>query len=246
MQATKMRSDRLVDDLMTRNAVTVSSDDTIHAAAGLLAEHEISGAPVVDDGKLVGIVTEADLIRGAFPPARIDRPGSFKHVFQILFRGRRALFVEDASVASIMTNHVVTVGPKTTISEAAATMDGTGVKRLPVVDDKGHLIGIISRADLMASIGRSDEELRYAVLAAIRLAGEETVEDVEVDVHEGTATLRGTADRRTTKDIALKLAADVPGVLDVVDRLDYKIDDTLDLPRQKDPWAIGALVKHVQ
>ena len=246
MRPGSFRNKTTVDDVMSRAVVTVAPSDTIHSAAARLTDHEISGAPVVERDELVGIVSEADLIRGAFPPARIDRPGSFKHAVRLLLRGRGALFVEDTSVASLMTENVVTVRPTTTISEAAATMDGTGVKRLPVVDDEGHLIGIISRADLVETIARTDHELTLAVLAAIRLLGEETVDDVTVDVENGIVTLSGTADRKTTRDLALKMAADIPGVLEVIDRLDFKVDDTRDLPRQKDPWAIGPLVKHVR
>ena len=92
---------------------------------------------------------------------------------------------------------------------------------------------------------RTDEELRTAVLNALALAGEENVENVTVYVEDGTVTLRGTADRKTTKQVALRLAADVLGVVDVIDRLDYEFDDTTEIPRQKDPWAIGPLVKYV-
>src|SRR5687768_16973393 len=136
---------RTAGDLMSRAVVTISPNDSIHSVAARLAENGISGAPVVDRGELVGIISEADLIREAFPPARIERPGSVTHSLRLLLRGRGALFVKDASVASVMTRNVVTVLPTTGLSEAAAKMDGMGLKRLPVVDDKGHLIGIVSR-----------------------------------------------------------------------------------------------------
>lgn len=235
---------RTVGGVMTRDPVTVSPSETIHAAAARLSDYEISGAPVVDDGKLVGVVSETDLVRAAFPPAPIDSPGSPTRTLLGLFlRGRAAGLPEDATVASVMTEDVVSTGPSASLSEAAATMEHRGLKRLPVVDYGDHLVGIISRADLVAAIARTDAELRDDVVDAISLAGEESVEDVEVQVREGTATLSGTADRRSTKDVALKLAARVPGVLEVVDRLDFESDDTTDIPRQKDPWAIGPLVK---
>lgn len=230
--------------VMTREPVTVSPTETIHAAAARLAEYRISGAPVVDEGKLVGIVSEADLVRAAFPAAAIDRPRSpARTILGLFLRGRAAGLPEDATVASVMTEDVVITAPAASLSEAAAVMDHRGLKRLPVVDYGGHLVGIVSRADLVAAIARTDEELRDDVLGAIARAGEESVEDVEVQVRQGTATLSGTADRRSTKDLALKLAARVPGVLEMVDRVDFESDDTNDIPRQKDPWAIGPLVK---
>lgn len=234
-----------VADVMTTDPVTVTTDDTIHAAAARLADYRISGAPVVDEGKLVGIITEADLIRAAFPPATIDRGGSLRSLLAQLLRGRVAHLAEDATVESVMTDRVKTVGPRTTVSDAAATMDGTGLRRLPVIDEEGNLIGIVSRADLVATIARTDEELRADVLDALMLAGEESVEEINAEVHAGVVTLRGTADRKTTKQVALNLAAEVPGVIDVIDRLEFRSDDTIDLPRQKDPWANGPLVKHV-
>lgn len=235
---------RTVAGVMTRHPVTISPDQTIHEAAARLTKYRISGAPVVAKGELVGVISELDLMRAALAPAAIDRRRSTTATLLGLFlRGRLARVPEDATVASAMTRHVVTVEPTTTLSDAAATMQRSRLKRLPVVDDEGHLIGILSRADLVAAMARTDEELHADVLDAIALAGEEAIEDIEVEVHEGTATLRGTADRKTTKDVALRLASQVPGVIDVVDALGFRSDDSKDIPRQKDPWAVGPLVK---
>ncbi|HEV2756551.1 MAG TPA: CBS domain-containing protein [Actinomycetota bacterium] len=233
-----------VGGTMTREVVTVSPSETIRAAAARLARHGISAAPVVDRGKLVGIVSEADLVRVAFPPATTGRGGpATMTLLGLVLRGRATGLPEHATVESVMTRHVVTVEPSASLADAVRTMDRLRLKRLPVVDDEGRVAGIISRADLVSSIARTDEELRDDVIDAIRLAGEESVADVEVDVTEGTATLSGTADRKSTKDLALRLAARVPGVLEVVDRLEFESDETKDIPRQKDPWAIGPLVK---
>src|SRR5688500_17034363 len=93
---------RTEGDVTTRAVVTDAPNDAIHSVAARLAENGISGAPVVDRGELVGIISEADLIREAFPPARMERPGSVTHSLRLLLRGRGALFVKDASVASVM------------------------------------------------------------------------------------------------------------------------------------------------
>jgi CBS domain-containing protein len=235
---------RTVADIMTRETVTLSPTDTVHEAAARLAQHRISGAPVVDQGELVGILSEADLMHAAIPPASIEKTRSTTMaVLGLFLRGQATVPGEDATVGSVMTDDVVTIGPTTSIWDAAAVMERRRLKRLPVVDDEGDLIGIISRADLVAAMARTDEELREDVLDAISIAGEESVKDVDVEINQGSATLTGTADRKTTKDLALKLAAQVPGILEVVDRLAFEADDTKEIPRQKDPWAVGPLVK---
>lgn len=235
---------RSVVEVMTDKPIALSPNDTLHEAAALLAEHHISGAPVVDNGSVVGIVSEADLMRAAIAPAKVDRPrSSTMTLLGLLLRGQVNQPSHDARVASVMTDDVVTVAPSATIWDAASMMEQRGVKRLPVVDKDGQLAGIVSRGDLVGAMARTDEELRDDVREAMSIAGEESVSGVEVEVERGTATLTGATDRKSTKSIALKLAAQVPGILEVVDRLDFHSDDSEDIPRQKDPWAVGPLVK---
>lgn len=233
-----------VADVMTTETVALSPSDTLHEAAMLLAQRNISGAPVVQDGAVVGIVSEADLMRAAIPPAKVDKPRSSTMTLLGLFlRGQVSQPSDDATIASVMTDDVVTVTPTASIWEAASTMESRDVKRLPVVDKTGALVGIVSRADLVGAMARTDEELRADVREAMSIAGEESVAGVEIEVERGTATLTGATDRKSTKSIALKLASQVPGILEVVDRLEFESDDSGEIPRQKDPWAIGPLVK---
>lgn len=233
-----------VADVMTHESVSLSPSDTLHEAAALLAQNNISGAPVVENGTVVGIVSEADLMRAAIPPAKVDKPrSSTMTLLGLLLRGQVARPSEDATISSVMTEDVITVAPTASIWDAASTMARRGVKRLPVVDKEGKLVGIVSRADLVGAMARTDDELREDVREAISIAGEDSVKGVEVEVQRGRATLTGATDRKTTKEIALKLAAQVPGILEVVDRLEFESDDTREIPRQKDPWAVGPLVK---
>lgn len=235
---------RTVADIMTRDVVTLSPKETIHEAAARLAERRISGAPVVDDGRLVGVISEADLMRTAIRPASIGKARTSTMALLGLFlRGQATHPTEDVTVGSVMTSSVVTAAPTTGIWEAASKMEREGFKRLPVVDGD-DLVGIISRADLVAAVARTDTQLRDDVLEAIAIAGEDSVERVEVEVHRGVVALTGITDRRTTKSLVLKLAARVPGILEVVDHLGFESDDTREIPREKDPWAVGPLVKH--
>jgi CBS domain-containing protein len=216
-----------VKDVMTHLVVTFQPSDSVHEAARRLAQNHISGAPVVTRGKVIGIVTEYDIVRAIARPAPIDRKLSFLDLLtQDVHKTngneeQRGMRVED-----IMTRHVAVITDEATIWEAATSIERRGVKRLPVVDDHGRLCGIISRADLVRVMGRSDPVIRSEVLDTIAALGLDTIGDVAVKCLRGTVTLSGRVDRKTTHEIAVKLAANVPGVLQVLDRLEHEWDDT--------------------
>ena len=139
-----------VGDFMTRRVVTVPPDATILSAAQLMLEHKISGLPVVDDhGRIVGIVSEHDLLR------RHDDGMKRPHWLQLMI-GEAELAGESAGfhvrkVSEVMTRDPVTVAPAFPIGEACRLIEDRGIKRLPVVQD-GMLVGIIARADLMRAL----------------------------------------------------------------------------------------------
>ena len=123
-----------VEDVMTRLVVKLYRNDSIHEATARLAQNDVGGGPVVEAGQVVGIVSAGDL----------------------------ATALEDARVGWIMTERVVTIGPDATIVEAAGVMDRYGVKRLPVCDDQGDLVGLVSRSDLVGALARTDAHPRSA------------------------------------------------------------------------------------
>lgn len=233
-----------VGEIMTRLVVKLYPKDTIHDAAMRLAQNHISGAPVVRDGKVVGIVSEADLVRAAIPPARVDH-GSRTTVglLGLVIRGQITGPFAETMVQSVMSEYVVTIGPSASVWDAAALMERHGVKRLPVTDEAQNLLGIVSRADLINVMARTDDDLRTEVLESISVLGDEAIDDVRVQVENGIATLRGRTDRKTTRDLTVKLAANVPGIVEVLDRLEFEWDDMKAIPHVKDPWAVGPLVK---
>jgi CBS domain-containing protein len=112
-------------------------------------------------------------------------------------------------------------------------MDDERVKRLPVVDEQGHLVGIISRRDLLRVYLRDDaairDDIREQVLRQTLWIDPDTI---TVEVDRGVVTLGGTADRRSTVGIAVRLCEAVDGVVDVVDNIGYEYDDTADLNRR--------------
>jgi CBS-domain-containing membrane protein len=131
--------------------------------------------------------------------------------------------------SELMTEPVVTIQPGTSLAAAAKLMEAQHVKRLPVVDDLGRLIGIVARRDLLKPHLRPDPEIREEVVEQV-LRGVMMIDPlaVEVDLTDGVVTLRGTVDRRSTATITARLTAAVPGVVSVVDQLRWDVDDTED------------------
>ncbi len=219
-------SDVRVQDVMTHLVVTLYPKDTVHEAAQRLARNRITGAPVVVAGKVIGIVSEADLIHAVMPPVPVHRGLSVLDVLSVMGKARPRDQEHSKTVADVMSAPVIQVSPETSVWKAASIMERKGVKRLPVVDDDGYLLGLVSRADLVRTMARDDEQIRAEVTGAIKILGEETIDGLGVDVADGVASIKGVADRRTTHELAVKLASRVPGVVEVVDRMTFERDDT--------------------
>jgi CBS domain-containing protein len=219
-------ADTQVRDVMTHLVVMLYPNDTIHEAAQKLARNHISGAPVVEDGKVVGIVSESDLIRELLPPAPVDHGANLLDAISILGRAHTRPHKHGKTVLDVMTHAAIKVMPTTSIWKAASIMERKGIKRLPIVDDEGYLLGIVSRADLVKAFARSDDQIRDEIIDSIRVLGEETIADLDVEVDEGITTLKGVADRKTTHELAVKVAARTPGVVELIDVMTYERDDT--------------------
>ncbi|MCX5716981.1 MAG: CBS domain-containing protein [Nitrospirae bacterium] len=135
---------------MSRNVLSVNKFEDITRAVNILAENNISGLPVVDrENHVVGIISEADVV--SMVGSR--RPHTFKdllrHVLGHPIPERKMGHI----VGDIMTSPVVTIHPDTEISEAVRLMDERKVRRLPVVDKEQRLIGLISRSDIVKTMG---------------------------------------------------------------------------------------------
>lgn len=230
--------DTKVEEVMTNLVVTLKPEDSVHYAAQRLAHSRISGAPVVEDGKVIGMVSEADLVHAVVPPATVDRGFSIVDMLQVMTTARPRAHPHGLSVSEVMSPLVVSVGPGESIWAAAERMEHRGIKRLPVVDDEGYLMGIISRADIVRSVARSDADIARDVEGAIRILGDDVIESLDVEVHEGVATVAGLVDRRSTHDLAIKLAARALGVVEVVDELDFRFTEhAKQIPRRDDVLA---------
>jgi CBS domain-containing protein len=217
---------RTVGSVMTRNVVTARPDTSFKDLVATLADERVSALPVVDDeGHVVGIVSEGDLLhRLDLPP---DSPLG-RLLGHLSRRHRPAPAGPLGDIATgLMTRPVVTIGSDATVGSAARLLEKRGVKRLPVVDG-GHLVGIVSRRDLLSTYLRADDDIRAEVRADTLLSDPDAVEIV---VDEGVVTLTGTVGRRSTADIAGRLARAVSGVVDVVNLLDWRYDDNAEMKR---------------
>ncbi|NGO47310.1 CBS domain-containing protein [Streptomyces ureilyticus] len=214
---------RIVSELMTTDVVDVRQDATFTEIAKLLAEHGITAVPVVDDtDRPLGVVSEADLLRKE--ASRLDPAGLLPSLHPESAERTKA----DATTAEgLMTSPAVVARPEWTVVEAAQAMERSQVKRLPVVDESGRLIGVVSRADLLRVFLRGDRAVREEITGDVlmRTLG---IPPTAVTVHvvEGRVTLRGTVERRSVIPVALRLCRSVDGVVDVSEHLDFKVDDT--------------------
>jgi CBS domain-containing protein len=152
-----MPRNTLVRQVMTTDVLTFRPTDTIHAAARALADRRLGGAPVVnDDGRVVGLLEDDDLIvqdsRLHVPTvislfgAYLELPSSLAHFERDL---RKAVA---ATVADVMDADAPTCRPDDSLETVATTLHESGGSRLPVVDDDGRLVGIVSRGDLVRAI----------------------------------------------------------------------------------------------
>jgi CBS domain-containing protein len=224
-----------VGDVMTGKVVSVTADTPYKQIVKSLQRHRVSAVPVVDDeDQVVGVVSEADLLPKLEAPAETTF-GHRKPRRRIRAKAR-------GDVASeLMSAPAVTIGPEAAIPAAARIMDAERVKRLPVVDDQGRLVGIVSRSDLLRPFLRADDEIRAEIRDQVLLRTLWIDPDMlDVAVADGVVTLTGTADRRSTVDIVGRMCRGVAGVVDIVNEIVPDRDDTAELHHHN---PMGATVR---
>jgi CBS domain-containing protein len=201
-----------VQDVMTEDVATVRPETPLKEVAALLVEKRISGLPVCDaDGALLGVVSEADILvkeEGVEPERR--------RALAWLLRGDNGADKIAATTAGeAMTSPAVTIDPRRPVSDAARLMIERSVNRLPVVEG-ARLVGIVTRADLVAAFTRSDEEIRREIVDEL-LVRTLWIEPglLRVDVDEGRVTISGQVDTQTELELAAAFIRRVPGVVDV-------------------------------
>jgi len=210
---------RKVSDVMATSVVTVDRATPYKEIARLIAEHRISGMPVLKMGReVVGVVTEADLLAAEAKTARRLRSSSG---LTWLSHGKQHPVL---NAGELMTSPAVTIGPQVTVRGANRLMTSRHIRLLPVVDEHARLIGVISRRDVLAVYLRPDEE----IAADARRVLDEIVQagpgEADVAVRDGVVTLSGPLDPKAGVHgdlipVAIRLMWDVDGVVDIIDRL---------------------------
>jgi CBS-domain-containing membrane protein len=205
-----------VKDVMTTRVIWVKKDATFREMAAALREYRVSAFPVVDDDRtVIGVVSEADMLN---KEALIDEPG----VFGGILHRRDQAKARGVTAGDLMTAAVVTVRPQDTVEHAARLMYDRGVKRLPVTDESGHLVGIVSRADVLSVFDRTDAAISREITNDV-IRGEFLLDPsaVHVTVMDGIVTLAGRPETCEAGHDIVRRVRHVPGVVAVRDRFDY-------------------------
>lgn len=213
---------RIVRDVMTRTVVTAPAQTPFKELVRMLREYRVSAVPVVGEtGTIVGVVSEGDLLLHEDPTVLTPR---FLESREHKIERHKA---EGLLARDLMTTPPVTIGPDATTTEAAHEMHARHVKRLPVVDTDGTILGVISRIDLLAEYLRDDEEIHAEVEQVLR--GELLIEPeaVRASVDEGVVRLEGRVARRTQVPVIWDRLRSLDGVVGIDERLSWEVDDTV-------------------
>jgi CBS domain-containing protein len=190
-----------VHELMTTEVVSVRRDTHIKQVIRLLDKHNITSVPVMDaQDRVVGVVSEADLLRESV----VHDP-----------RGHMSVVPEEPGgvpryVEEVMTNHPLVVDADADVADAVEVMTSTAIKSMPVVDDRGRLVGMISRHDVVRSLARADQLIQQSVDELLDELGVSWVATVD----DGVVTVQGPQDWRE-HDMARTAASTIAGVRSV-------------------------------
>jgi len=211
---------KTVKDVMSALPVSVSKTATFREIAARLRECRVSAFPVVDaDGKVIGVVSEADLlVKEAVP----DEPNVLLGLLAGIVHHAARAKAAGVTAADLMTSPAVTIGPDDTVEHAARLMHDRKVKRLPVVNPAGRPIGIISRSDVLAVFDRADAEIREEIMSKV-ITGRSEPSWYSVIVKDGVVTMEGTPETTAIGRDLIRRARHVQGVVAVRDRLFYPV-----------------------
>jgi CBS domain-containing protein len=209
-----------VMDVMTRTVVAVHTGTPFKEIAATLRDRRVSAFPVLDDaGTVIGVVSEADLIaKEALESGYETHPGPPSG----LLHQRDLEKARAATAGELMSRPPVTVRPDDLVSHAAHLMHDRRVKRLPVVDADGRLVGIISRTDVLSVFGRSDQDIHREITQDVLLRRFRTYPaSFTVTVKDGIVTLAGSPQTAALGQDIVAAVRHLEGVVAVRDRLSY-------------------------
>ncbi len=215
-------------DVMHSPVITLKPTGSVKEAARLFLKHRISAAPVINDqGKLVGIVSEGDLIHRSEIGTEQRRSWWLILIAEDEDLVRDYIKTHSKRVADVMTRNVVTAAPDTPLNEIAIMLEKNAIKRVPIVRD-GQLVGIVSRANLVQAVATSgskldiplsDATIREKLLADLNRQCWANTGLLNVTVNDGVVDVWGITNSETERK-AIRVAAEAaPGVRAVNDRM---------------------------
>lgn len=212
-----------VADVMTQGAVSATANTPYRDLVDMLEMRAVNAVPVVDSfGRVLGVVSASDLLHKIEFAGGVDPPRVFESRRHRNDRRKAAGMVAE----QLMSSPAVTVSKRTSVSEAARLMETTGVRRLPVVDDLGRIIGMVTNRDLLKVFLRPDDQIKRQIVNDILSATDGGAASVvEVQVDEGAVRLNGEIERRSAVGAFVARVSTVDGVVSVDNRIEWSVDD---------------------
>jgi CBS domain-containing protein len=214
-----------VEAVMTSQVITARPSTPFQELVRLLERHHIAALPVVDDtGRLVGIVSEADLLlKEGYPHGTSD--ADWADVIRYRQRLGRAA---GTRAAEVMAAPLITVPLGTLVADAVRLMVRLDVDHLPVVDTGGGLAGIVTRGDLLKVFLRPDPAVQWEVdHDIVRVDFGIAAGQVQVEAGDGVVSLRGQVEHRSQVAALVRRVQAVDGVVEVDAHLTWRIDDQM-------------------
>jgi CBS-domain-containing membrane protein len=206
-----------VKDVMSTHVIAVRRSAHYKEMAAMLHRMRLSAFPVIDeDNKVIGVVSETDLL------TKEALEGSVPRTVQGMTRQRVQSQVNGVTAADLMTKPAVTIGPDQTVTDAARLMYNRRVKRLPVVNGDGTLIGIVTRSDVLSVYSKPDPQIQSEITEDL-IRGTFGCDPAKftVTVKDGIVTVEGTPETTQVGLDIIDAARHVEGVVAVRDRLTY-------------------------
>ena len=205
-----------VKDVMTAPVVAVRENASFKEIVSRMRDSRVSAFPVVDlHGKVIGVVSEADMLNKEADQAS---PGTFASLLRFRDHEKAA----GVTAADLMTSPAVTIGSDQPVVDAARLMRDRRIKRLPVTNATGHLIGVISRADVLSVFLRPDRTIRHEVIEeAVRGGFLVRSQPFGAVVHDGIVTLTGCPETDQAGHDLVERLRHIEGVVTVRDKLSY-------------------------
>lgn len=215
-------------DVMVSPVITVRAQASVKDVAEVFVKHRISAVPVVDDdGKIVGIVSEGDLLHRVETDTERRRSWWLRALTDDSALAAEFVKAHSRVVADLMTRDVTTATPDTPLHEIAALLEKKRIKRVPIVAN-GQLVGIVSRANLIQALASGRKEMEFPVSdSAIRQKLLATLESqqwvhtslLNVTVADGIVDLWGMVDSAPERQAIRVAAESIPGVRAVHDHM---------------------------